>query len=52
MNKLVLSNKAISIAVRDFSKIYHIFSSTISFDEYHSLNHLPDVKFDHFGRIA
>ena len=48
MNKLFLSNKAIPIAVRDFSKIYHMFRSTISFDEYHSLNHLSDVKFDHF----
>ena len=34
MNKLFLSYEAISIAVRDFLKIYHIFRGKISFDKY------------------
>ena len=47
MNKLFLSNKAISIAVRDFLIIYHIFRSKISFDKYNSLSHLSNVYLDH-----
>ena len=41
MNKLFLSNEAISIAVRDL--FYHIFRCKVSFDKNYSFNHLSNV---------
>ena len=38
-----LSNEAISIAVRDFFKIYFSFRCKVSFNKYYSLNYLSIV---------
>ena len=39
MNKLLLSNEAIPIAVRDCFKIYRMFRCKVSYNKYYSLNY-------------
>ena len=52
MNKLSLSNKAISIEVRDFFLNVSFFRCSVSFNKYFSLNCLSNIQLDHFGRVA
>ena len=54
MNKLLLSNEAISIAVRDFFffLIYHIFRCKVSFNKYYSFNYLSNQELDHYECVA
>ena len=52
MNKLLLSNEAISIAVRDVFEIYCNFRYKVSFNKYYFLNYLSNIYLDNLGRVA
>ena len=52
MNKLFLSNEAISMAVRDSLVIYYNFKCKVSLKKYFFLNYLSIVSSDNFGRVA
>ena len=52
MNKLFLSNEAISMAVRVSLEFHFNFRCKVSFEKYFSLNYLSVVSSDNVGRVA